>query len=255
MTRASYEFSGKVALVTGSGSGIGRAAALKWAEAGATLVLADIDEISGWRLSAQIVGAGGRAIFRRTDIASMEECEHLVNTALRAFGRLDAAFNNAGQFVHAQIVDELSAEQWQHLLNVNWSGVFNCMRHEIGAMKAHGGAIVNTSSIMGLIGTRGAAAYCASKHGVIGLTRAAAMDHGQQHIRVNAICPGFVRTPMTAPGTAFTAKSMETVVRRSALRRLGEPEEVAEAALWLCSESAAFVTGSVLTVDGGFTAN
>lgn len=254
MANVHYDFSDKVALVTGAASGIGRATALQFAASGAGVILADVDEAAGEQAARTIREGGGRALFRRTDVSQEADCQSLFAAALSHFGRLDAAFNNAGILGRLGPTADCGAQAWQAVLDVNLSGVFNCLVCEFAAMRGAGGAIVNTSSVLGLVGGTGAAAYSASKHGVIGLTRSTALEYGRAGVRVNAICPGFVATPMIETGGTIGAKSVSEAVRRSALGRLGAPEEIASVAVWLCSDAAAFVTGAVVAVDGGFTA-
>jgi NAD(P)-dependent dehydrogenase (short-subunit alcohol dehydrogenase family) len=255
MSYAQFDYSRKVALVTGAASGIGRATALRFAAAGAAVVLADLNEDAGNTLCRAILSDGHQAIFRRTDVSQIEACELLVKAALDAFGHLDFCFNNAGIVSRLGPVGEITQSEWSTTIGVNLSGVFNCMVSEVRAMHDHGGVIVNNASIMGLVGSAGVAAYAASKHGVVGLTKTAALDYGRKAIRVNAICPGFVRTPMTGQAGSFARKGIDAAVRRSALGREAEPEEIAEAVLWLCSDSASFITGAAIPVDGGFTAS
>lgn len=254
MTNVQIDYKGKVALVTGAASGIGRATALKFAASGASLVLADLTEEAGEQLAQEIRKSGGKALFQRTDVSCMEDCEALVAAALSQFGRIDVAFNNAGIFGELRRTGAWGSAKWQAHLDVNLTGVFNCLSCELEAMKDKGGAIVNNSSIMGLAGGAGAAAYSAAKHGVIGLTKSAALEYGRHGIRINAVCPGFIATPMTPVGTAAAEKTVASAIRRTALGRLGIPDEIAEAVLWLCSDAASFVAGVALAVDGGFTA-
>jgi NAD(P)-dependent dehydrogenase (short-subunit alcohol dehydrogenase family) len=245
----------RVALVTGAAAGIGRATALAFAAHGHAVLVADVDERGGRETVAQITGAGGDAVFAQTDVRRDGDCAAMVATALAQYSRLDAAFNNAGVVARPALTADCEPGEWQRVLDINLGGVFHCMRHELPAMKAAGGAIVNAASIMGLVGAVGGAAYCASKHGVIGLTRAAALEYGRHRIRVNAICPGYVETALTVgESSVFTPKALQAGLDRTALKQLATAEQVAATVVWLCSEAAAYVTGAALPVDGGYSA-
>jgi len=246
---------GPVAMVTGAGSGIGRASALALAVEGFRVACADIDEPSARETAQRIVTAGGQAVALRCDVTREDDCAALAAHTTERWGRLDAAFNSAGIAGYPLRTVEYSLAQWQRVLDVNLTGVFNCLRHQMPAMKrGGGGAIVNTASIMGLRGSLGGAAYCASKHGVIGLTKVAALEGGRDGIRVNALCPGYIDTPMTTgAGSIFSQKKLDASVARGAIRRLAQPEEVAAMVVWLCSQQASYVTGASFTVDGGVT--
>lgn len=250
------EFSGKAAVVTGAGAGIGRATALALAERGCAIVVADVDE-SGARETVELItGCGGRAVFAHVDVRRATDCQAMVAAALEHFGRLDIAFNNAGVVARPALTADCELAEWQRIIDINLTGVFNCMKVELPAMRATGGAIVNTASIMGVVGAVGGAAYCASKHGVIGLTKAAALEYGRRAIRVNAICPGFVETQLTVgESTAFTPEKLQAGLDRTALKRLASPEQVAALVLWLCSDAASYMTGASIPVDGGYTAS
>lgn len=241
---------GKIALITGASSGIGRGAAIVFAGYGARLVLADIDVEGGEETAAEVQRAGGEAIFVKTDVTSAGEVEALVAGAVARYGRLDCAFNNAGVEGAAGPTAECSEENWSRVLDVNLKGVWLCMKHEIRQMLLQGGGvIVNTSSGAGLSGVAGLPAYVASKHGVVGLTRAAALEYARSNIRVNAVCPGAVRTPMIEN---IIHRGLTTEVRLGGpIGRLGTPEEVGEAVAWLCSSRASFMIGHALSVDGG----
>ena len=245
---------GKVALVTGGASGIGRATALRMAEEGAKLLVADRDGEGAERTAAAIIQAGGQARGVAADVTDEAQVAAMVQAALDVFGRLDCAFNNAGVApAEAQPLAEITAEEWARVIGVNLTGVFLCMKHEVAAMAATGGgSIVNTASIAGRIALPRAGAYVAAKHGVIGLTRVGALDHARDGVRVNAVCPGYVETPLASRGIE---RRREAILARVPLGRIGTVEEIAEAVVWLCSDRAGFVTGEALGVDGGHTSN
>lgn len=247
----------KVALVTGGASGIGRASALAFAQSGAKVVISGRREKEGFETVALIKKAGGQGTFIRTDVSKEAEVEALVSQTLGTYGRLDAAFNNAG--IEGEVgkqTHEQSIENFRAVMDTNVLGVLLAMKHEIAAMlKNGGGAIVNNASVGGLIGFPGVSVYVASKHAVLGLTKTAALEYARQGIRVNAVSPGGIETPMLhrftgGPGTDF----FNQLAGLHPIGRLGRPEEIAEAVLWLCSEKASFVTGLSLTADGGWTA-
>lgn len=245
----------KVAIVTGAASGIGRATALLLASEGHSIVVADIDEVGAGETVRQIVAADGQAIALRADVSQDADCAALVADALAHFGRLDIAFNNAGVFGIHLPTEEHTPAQWQRVIDVNLTGVFYCMRHQIPAMKrTGGGAIVNTASILGLQGAFQSPAYSAAKHGVIGLTKSAALENGRTGIRINAVCPGFIETPMLTGQAAFTDKMRDFATKRAAMRRMAQPVEVAQMVAWLCSPRASYVTGAAYAVDGGVMA-
>jgi NAD(P)-dependent dehydrogenase (short-subunit alcohol dehydrogenase family) len=247
---------GKVALVTGGGSGIGRASALAFAREGARVVVADVAVAGGAETVTIIKGAGGKATFVQTDVAKASEVEALLATTVATYGRLDCAHNNAGiEGIEASTADYPEAD-WDRVIAVNLKGVWLCMKYELPQMQLQGGgAIVNTASIAGLVGAHRMPAYVASKHGVAGLTKAAALEYAKAGIRVNAVCPGVIRTPMVE--RFFFTRHPRAEARLTAFEpigRLGTPEEVAAAVLWLCSDAASFVTGHTMAVDGGIVA-
>ncbi len=243
---------GRVALVTGGASGIGRATALRMAEEGARVLVADRDGAGAERTAAAIVQAGGAARGMAADVTNEQQVAAMVEAATQSFGALHCAFNNAGVApVEALPLAEIPAEEWARVLGVNLTGVFLCMKHEIAAMKT-GGAIVNTASIAGRIALPRAGAYVAAKHGVIGLTKVAALDHAKDGVRVNAVCPGYVVTPLASRGIE---RRREAILARVPLGRIGTVEEIAEMVVWLCSDRASFVTGEAIAVDGGHTSN
>ncbi len=248
-------FEGKVALVTGAGSGMGLATANAFAEAGAAVVLADIHEEAVRAAADRLVSAGHRALAIRCNVADEADVAAMIEQTVSTFGRLDAAFNNAGvQSLPVETADA-SGEEFERVHAINLRGVWNCMKYELRQMRAQGsGAIVNNSSIGGLIGLPGRAIYHASKHGVIGLTRSAALEYASRGIRINAICPGAIETPMVADMLVRERISQEDLLKDQPTGRLGRPEEIASAVLWLCSPGAGFVIGHALAVDGGYTA-
>jgi NAD(P)-dependent dehydrogenase (short-subunit alcohol dehydrogenase family) len=245
------QFAGKVALVTGGGSGIGRASSLAFAQVGARVVVADIDAPGGEATAQMVADGGGEGLFVRTDVALPDEVAALVARTVERFGRLDCALNNAGIEGEALPPHEYPDDVWARVLAVNLTGVFLCLKHEVRQMLAQGGgAIVNVASIAGLRGAPRRPAYGASKHGVVGLTRSAALAYARAGIRVNAVCPGLTNTAMAARHPEVAALAAQRVPDG----RMATPEEVAAAAMWLCSEAAAHVTGVALPVDGGSVA-
>jgi NAD(P)-dependent dehydrogenase (short-subunit alcohol dehydrogenase family) len=248
-------FENKVALVTGAGSGMGLATAQAFAEAGAAVVLTDVNEQSIRSAAEELVGGGHRALAVRCNVADEAEVAAMVAQTVSTFGRLDAAFNNAGVMPPAVETADASGEDFDRVTAINLRGVWNCMKYELRQMREQGrGAIVNCSSIGGLIGNPGRAIYHASKHGVIGLTKSAALEYAARGIRINAVCPGTIETPMVADMMAKESVTTADFQRDLPIGRLGRPEEIAAAVLWLCSDGASFVIGHALAVDGGYTA-
>ncbi len=256
------EMHGKIILVSGGGSGIGRAAALRLARAGAAVALADLSEARAQATAGEIIASGGKALALAGDVSWEADVARFVAATVAAFGRLDGAFNNAGISPAAvgcagTPITEWSEEAFARVIAVNLTGVFLAMKHEIAAMarteagSGGGGAIVNTASVAGLVGLRGSSAYVASKHGVIGLTRTAALEYAPLAIRVNAVCPGYIDTPMVAPHMPTRG---EDILRAVPFARLGTPAEIAELVLWLLSDCASFVTGAAYVADGGYSA-
>lgn len=246
-------FEGQVALVTGGSSGIGRASALAFAAKGAGVVVASRREEESAETVALIEEAGGKAIFVQTDVAKSDEVQRLVAKTIEQFGRLDFAFNNAGiegqPFVP---LADYSEEMWDSVIAINLKGVFLCMKYQLPHLLKTKGAIVNMASVAGLIGGRVGAAYYASKHGVVGMTKSAAFEYAEQGVRINAVAPAVIHTPMVERSFLHDEKIAAGVTRLHPMGRIGQPEEVAKAVVWLCSPEASFTTGHTLPIDGGF---
>ena len=250
----SLSFQNKVAFVTGGANGIGRATALAFAREDANVVVADVAEEGNQETSRMIEELGGRALAVRCDVSRAEDVKAALDKALEAFGRLDFAFNNACVEQKNAATAEIGEEEWGRIVDTNLRGIFLCMKYEIPLLvKQGGGAIVNTSSGAGVIGIKGGAAYAAAKHGVIGLSKSAALDYASHNIRVNAVAPGYIDTPMMDRFTGGTAERRGKVIAEEPIGRMGKPEEVAAAVVWLCSDAARFVIGHTLVVDGGQT--
>jgi len=247
-------FVGRVALVTGASSGIGRSTALLYAKHGAKVIVSDIDERGAQETVDLIMREGGEASYIKTDVSRAVECQNLIDQTLSLWGRLDYACNNAGIGGEQNPTGDYSIEGWNRVLAVNLSGAFYCMRYEIPAMlRTGGGAIVNMASILGQVGFAGSPAYVSAKHGLIGLTRAAAIEYSKANIRINAVGPAFIRTPMIS-ALEDNPETLNMLVSMHPIGRLGEPEEVAEFVIWLSSSQASFVTGNFYAVDGGYLA-
>jgi NAD(P)-dependent dehydrogenase (short-subunit alcohol dehydrogenase family) len=255
MTR---DLEGKSALVTGGASGIGRATALAFAREGARVAVADIMQDAAQRTVNEIKAMGGQALAIACDVTDDDAVKAMIAATVDAFGSLDCAFNNAGIAPYqvnagGQKIADVAPEAWRRLIDVNLTGVWLCLRHEVAQMRAQGsgGVIINTASILGLIGSATSSAYVAAKHGVVGLTKTAAADHAEDNIRVNAVCPGYIETAMTEE---TMRRRGERILARVPMARMGQAGEIAEAVVWLCSPKASFVTGISWAVDGGYTA-
>ena len=246
---------GKVVLVTGAGSGIGRATALVFAREGAKVVVSDIVVAGGQETVQQIEAAGGEAIFVKADVSQAADVEALVTQTVETYGRLDCAFNNAGIEGGMKLTIDCTKEEFDRTIAVNLTGVWLCMKYEIQQMLSQGGgAIVNTASAAGLVGFPSLPDYVASKHGVVGLTKTAALEYAKSGIRVNAVCPGVIQTPMVERGAQLSPGFDELALSMEPVGRFGQPAEVGEAVVWLCSDAASFVTGIPMQVDGGLVA-
>ncbi len=249
-----YDFEGKVALITGAASGIGRACAQLYGQDGARVVVSDVDEVGGQETVRLIQQADGDAAFIQANVASAADCEALISQTVDRYGRLDYACNNAGIGGEQNPTADQSVEGWQRTIDINLSGVFYCMKYEIPAMLQNGGgAVVNMASILGRVSFAGSPGYVAAKHAVVGLTQNAAVEYAAQGVRVNAVGPGFIRTPLIA-ALEEDPQSYNALVALHPIGRLGTPEEVAELVIWLSSDKASFVTGGYYPVDGGYLA-
>ncbi len=248
-------FEGKVALVTGASSGIGLVTAQRFARLGAKVVLSDVNDEAGDQAAEQIRSDGGEASYIHADVSSYDDVASLMRQIDETYGQLDFAFNNAGIEGEIGPIEQSSLENWHRVIAVNLSSVFYCMKEQIPLMKRNGGGvIINCSSIAGLVGTQGSGVYGASKHGVIGLTRSAAIEHAQAGIRVNAVCPGAIKTVLVERVITEHPEMKEMIDNLHPIGRMGEPEEVAAAVTWLCQTESAFVTGIALPIDGALTA-
>ncbi|MGC4786306.1 glucose 1-dehydrogenase [Micromonospora sp. DT178] len=253
-TGKTADYEGKVAFVTGAASGIGRATALAFARAGASVTAADVSEPGVRETARMIEELGGRALAVRCDVTSSHDVTAALAQTVETFGRLDVAFNNAGVEQPVTPTADITEDDWDRTVAINLRGVFLCMKHEIPLLLQHGGgAIVNTSSGAGVVGIAGQAAYTAAKHGVVGLTRSAALDYARSGVRINAVCPGIVATEMMDRFTGGTSEGRDRVIAQEPIGRMGTADEIAAAVLWLCSDAAAFVIGHAMVIDGGQT--
>ena len=251
----SFNFEQKAVLVTGAGSGIGRATALAFAESGAHVMISDVDE-TGLRHTASLIGEHtSQYASAYCDVADEKSVRSLIEATEKKFGKLDVAFNNAGVGGEMSKTADQTVAAWQRVIDINLTGVWLCMKFELQSMlKTGGGSIINTASVAGLVGMHSAPAYCAAKHGVVGLTKNAALEYAKSNIRINAVCPGGVKTNMTESADKMYPGFLTKLAKHEPMGRLAEPEEIAGAVLWLASDAATFMTGHALAVDGGFVA-
>lgn len=255
MKESKFDFKGKVAFVTGASSGIGRATALAFAQAGASICVADIQVEDGTSTAREIEKRGGRAFYVRCDVSKENDITDAIQKTIATYGRLDFGINNAGIEGQQCTTLECPVENWDRVIAINLTGTWLCMKHQLPHMLKQGsGSIVNVSSIAGVIGFQNIPAYVASKHGVVGLTKTAALEYAKTGIRVNAVCPGVIQTPMIERFTHGEAQAQKMLVEGEPVGRVGQPEEIASSILWLCSDGASFVTGHPLVVDGGWVA-
>ncbi len=253
--KTNYDFKNAVAFVTGASTGIGKSTALAFVNAGALVVLADVNVDAAGKTLHEIKASGGKAEFIKCDVSKESEVKNAIAKTVSLFGRLDVAFNNAGVEGKQALTPDCTEENWQNVIEINLKGVWLCMKYQIPQMlKQGGGSIVNCSSIAGHIGFPGIPAYVASKHGVLGLTKTAALEYAKQNIRVNAVCPGVIETPMIERFVHGEAQLRQQFVAGEPVGRVGRPEEIADAVLWLSSSGASFTTGESLTIDGGWVA-
>lgn len=249
-----YDFKGQAALVTGAGSGMGLATAKAFAEAGAAVALADFNEDAVKAAAQKLIAAGHKAIAVACDVSDENQVAAMVDRTVAEFGRLDAAFNNAGTMARIAPTAESTREEWERVIGINLRGVWSCMKHELRQMERQGsGAVVNNASVGALTGNPGIGAYIASKHGVVGLTRTAALEYVKQGIRVNAVNPGLIDTQIARDVVDGDEQAYAEMMRHIPIGRAGRPEEIASAVLWLCSPAASYVIGQAFTIDGGMT--
>ncbi|MFB6201835.1 MAG: SDR family NAD(P)-dependent oxidoreductase [Halorhabdus sp.] len=254
---ADYDFTGKTAVVTGGASGIGRETAIQFAEAGANVVVTDVDDERGEDVASEITDeTDSDAVFVHVDVTEMADVEAMVETAVEEFGSLDLAFNNAGIGGPQAYAGDVEEDEWLQTIGVNLNGVWRALKAELDVMtdQDDGGTVVNMSSVLGQVGFEGSSAYVAAKHGVLGLTKTAAWEYAEADVRVNAVCPGFIETPLLDEAGITTNEDLhDQIAGMHSQQRLGKPEEIADAVLWLCSDGASFTNGEALTVDSAFT--